>query len=111
MTDETHPEKRQSPRRQADYIALLRVSDLLQGRGHIKNISRDGLLLQTFNLFRHIRTDKIGSRVGAPIKVVFSAQTLTAYGRIVRINSRQGEVAVALKEISDQQIWEKMCAG
>lgn len=106
---ETTVEMRKAPRREADYVVLLRVSDLLYGRGHIKNISRDGILLQTFNLFAHIRNDRIPGRVGSPIKVVFSACPLTVYGRIVRINTLRGEVAISLKDINDRVTWEKMC--
>lgn len=102
-------EKRKTPRREADYVVLLRVSDLLQGRGQIRNISRDGILLKTFNLFRHIRNDRIPERIGSPIKIVFSSSPLTMHGRIVRINPQKGEVAINLRNINNQDAWEKMC--
>lgn len=103
-------EKRSAPRRQVDMVALLRVSELLHGRGHIKNISRNGILLHTFNLFANLRNDRIPARLGSPIKVVFSGYPVTAYGKIVRINPKRGEVAIVLKDTSDRKAWESMCA-
>lgn len=108
QNENTFMEKRMAPRHNDEYMALLKVSELLQGRGCTMNISQGGMLVHTNNLFRHIRSIRVPERVGSPIKVVFSHNSLIVEGRIVRIDVHKGEVAIKLGRFSDVQAWETM---
>ncbi len=103
-------ERRKDPRKSVNFVVLLKIGFVHQGRGHTKNISISGIRIEAPSIFARIRYDKVSELIGSPIKIAFPQESLTIQGEIVRAFPVQGEIAVSIKNTSNEMLWKKMCS-
>ncbi len=104
-------EQRRHERKKVKITALLKMGIYLSGRGYAKDISRCGMCLVAPNLFKFIKSSQIGDYIGAHIRIMFPAHSLTVNGTIVRIDTLRGEGALSITGTSDDASWERICSG
>lgn len=104
-------EQRRHKRKKVKITALLKMGIYLSGRGYAKDISRDGMCLVAPNLFKLIKPSQLGDYIGARIRVMFPAHSLTVTGTIVRIDISRGEGALSITGTSDDESWRQICSG
>jgi hypothetical protein len=103
-------EQRRQKRKKVKITALLKMGIYLSGRGYAKDISRNGMCLVAPNLFKFIKPSQLGDYIGAHIRIMFPAHSLTVTGTIVRIDTLQGEGALSITGTSDDESWKQICS-
>ncbi len=112
MADNTNiRERRRLERKKVKITALLKMGIYLSGRGYAKDISRGGMCLVAPSLFKFIKSSQLGDYIGAHIRIMFPAHSLTVTGSIVRIDIIRGEGALAITGTSNDESWEQICSG
>ncbi|VFU15413.1 conserved hypothetical protein [anaerobic digester metagenome] len=104
-------EQRRHKRKKVKITALLKMGMYLSGRGYAKDISRDGICLVAPNLFKFIKSSQLSDYIGAHIRIMFPAHSLTVTGTIVRIDTLHGEGALSITNTSNDEAWEQICSG
>lgn len=102
-------EKRRHKRKQVRHLALVKIGPNLFGRGYTRNISLNGICLESVSVFRLIKPSRVNELIGLSISAQFAESQLTINGRVVRVSAETGEAAVEITETTDNSLWEGMC--
>lgn len=105
----TVQEKRKHNRKRVKITALLKMGIHLSGRGYAKDVSKSGMCLVAPSVFQFIRQSQINDFLGAHIRVMFPAQSLTVNGTLVRVEPAKGEGALLITSTSNDSAWETLC--
>lgn len=104
-------QKRRYRRKNVDMLALIKVGTIHQGRGHTKNISLKGVLVENRTIFAHIRPNRVPELLNTQIKISFPQESLTVVGKIVRLDQAQGNIAIEIVSTTNEEAWKKICGG
>lgn len=104
-------QRRRHKRIPIDMLALIKVGSIHQGRGHTKDISLKGILVENKTIFAHIRPNRVPELINTQIKISFPQESLTVLGKIVRLDQTQGNIAIEIVNTTNDEVWKKICGG
>lgn len=103
-------QRRRYKRKRIDILALIKIGSIHQGRGHTKDISLKGILVENRTILGHIRPSRISELINTQIRISFPQESLTVVGKIVRIDHVQGNIAIEILNTTNDEVWNKICA-
>lgn len=110
MAKEVEFERRRSPRKQVDFVALLKLGQAHQGRGHTKDVSARGIGLECPSLFARIPHQRaLSLYMGIQIKIGFPNESLTVEGKVVRVEPAKNELGILIVNTTDDEAWARIC--
>jgi len=92
-------------------LALIKLGSVHQGRGHTKDISLNGILVENRTIFAHIRPNRIQELLNTQIRITFPQESLTVVGKIVRLDQAHGNIAIEIVNTTNEEAWKKICGG
>lgn len=104
-------QRRRHRRKHVDMLALIKVGSIHQGRGHTKDISLKGILVENKTIFAHIRPNRVPELINTQIKISFPQESLTVAGKIVRLDHAHGDIAIEIVNTTNDEVWKKICGG
>ena len=90
-------------------LALIKLGSVHQGRGHTKNISLKGILVENRTIFAHIRPNRVLELINTQIRITFPQESLTVVGKIVRLDYAHGDIAIEIVNTTNEEAWKKLC--
>jgi len=90
-------------------LALIKLGSVHQGRGHTKNISLKGILVENRTIFAHIRPNRVLELINTQIRITFPQESLTVVGKIVRLDHAHGDIAIEIVNTTNEEAWKKLC--
>ena len=103
-------DKRRHNRKSVKITALLKMGMYLSGRGFAKDISESGMLLVAPSIFKFMKPQQIQEYIGAHLRIMFPAQSLSVNGTLVRIDTKKGEGALSISNTSNDTLWQEICS-
>jgi hypothetical protein len=104
-------ERRVHPRKQTRHLTLVKIGSNLFGRGYTKDISLNGICLDSVSIFRLIKPSRVNDLIGLSISAQFAESQLTVNGKVVRIDPAKGQTAISITDTTDAALWESMCTA
>ena len=102
-------ERRRYVRKKVKVTALLKMGVHLNGRGYTKDVCRGGMCLVAPGMFQFIKPAQMSDFLGAHVKVMFPAQSLTVSCTLVRLDLSKGECGLLVTGSSNDEAWEGLC--
>jgi hypothetical protein len=79
------------------------------------NISIKGMLLRIvgspMDAKRSLTKANASHLIYKPIELVFPGESITVWGKVIRVDLNTLEIAIVINKVSDIQQWEKLCSG
>jgi hypothetical protein len=108
-SNDEYQERRRHHRKKVKFTVLLKMGSHLNGRGYVKDVCTNSLCIVAPNVFQFIKPTQMNDYLGAHVKVMFPAQSLTVTGTLVRLDPPKGEGALVVTGTSLDSAWESIC--
>lgn len=103
-------ERRREPRRQARFLALVKIGANLYGRGYTRDISLSGACLESVSIFKLIRPARAFDLNGLPISLRSTTPSIALQGKVVRVDPSRGETGIAVTVTTDNTLRQNVCS-
>ena len=102
-------DRRKNRRKKIQINVQLKVGINLKGSGYTQDISMDGLLIKSPEIFCFFKPELAHAFEGAEVSSSFPEEGLTVQGKVIRIDSSKEELAIRITGKSNEDVWKKMC--
>jgi hypothetical protein len=102
-------ERRREKRIKVNIQILIKLGNLINGRGIVKDISLHGLRLKSIQIFKDIKNIHFKDLTGSSIRVMIPSESITINGLIAWVDMKNGEGAIKIINTSDDIRWQKLC--
>jgi len=105
---EVENDRRKENRKNVTIQILIKMGNLINGRGITNNISMHGLYLKSLQIFKG---NNIHSKdlAGSTVRVMIPSEHITINGSIAWVDLKTGEGAINIISTSDDNCWQKLC--
>ena len=87
---------------------LLKFSEIIKGRGYMKDIGISGACIISPDPFAFYRPEQADIFLDKKMLVSLPSENLTIKGTIVRIDTVKNELAIVISHTSDNEKWRKL---
>ena len=102
-------DRRKNQRKKIKIHVQLKVGINLKGSGYTQDISIDGLLIRSPEIFCYFKPELAHAFEGAEVILSFPKEGLTVQGKVIRIDSSKEELAIRITGKSNEDVWKMMC--
>ena len=99
-------DRRRNLRKNIKIDVQLKIGIHLKGPGYTHNISPNGLVIKSPEIFCFFKPELAHAFENADMTVTFSDESLTVQGTIVRIDTSKEELAVRITQTSNDNRWK-----
>lgn len=102
-------DRRINRRKKIKINVQLKVGINLKGSGCTKDISFDGALIKSPDIFCYFRPELAHAFQDADLIISFPEEGVTIQGKVIRIDAPKEELAIRITRKSDEAAWKKIC--
>ena len=102
-------DRRRNRRKKIKINVQLKVGINLKGSGYTKDISIDGVLINSPEIFCYFRPELAHAFQDADLIMSFPDEGVTIQGKVIRIDAPKEELAIRIDRTSDKAAWKKIC--
>ena len=107
--NEVAHERRREKRKKVNIPILVKLGNLLSGRGITKDISKHGLRLKSLQIFKGHNNNQFKDLTGISIRVMIPSENIKINGMIAWVDLKNGEGSISIISTSDDNRWQKLC--
>jgi len=104
-----HQDRRKHQRKNITIDVQLKVGINLKGSGCTHDISIDGLLISSPEIFCYFKPELAHAFEDAEVILSFPKEGLTVQGKVIRIDASSKQLAIRITHRSDERTWKTMC--
>jgi hypothetical protein len=102
-------DRRGNPRKNYKVQVLLKLNEIIKGYGYTKNISIDGVRINSHELFSFLGQTIEDRILNKTLEVNFMSETLTLQGTIIHVDTFEEELVVSISQASNPARWISLC--
>jgi hypothetical protein len=102
-------DRRKNRRKKIKIDVQLKVGINVKGSGYTQDISLDGVLIKSPEIFCYFKPELAHAFQDADVIMSFPEEGVTIKGKVIRIDASKEELAIRISRKSNENTWKMIC--